>query len=77
MSLCAYCGMQLVGADDLCPRHHLDPPDDGWAVANRVMCDLLHRGIGAARPRASDRDVRFSDDAEPYASVSTETSAAA
>lgn len=50
MSLCAACGLQLRGDSALCAHHHsLDA--DNWAVGNRVMCDLLHRGKEPLRLR--------------------------
>jgi hypothetical protein len=42
MSLCAICCVELVGDAGLC-SHHLYLYDDAWAVANRGMCDFLHR----------------------------------
>lgn len=42
MALCASCGLQLSGEAALCPHHHCVYGDD-WAVANRMMCDFLHR----------------------------------
>ncbi len=44
MSLCASCGLQLLGDFALCPHHHYHCVyGDDWAVTNRVMCDFIHR----------------------------------
>lgn len=43
MSLCSVCGIRLGGDASLCAHH--DVPAHGWAAENRIMCDLLHRGI--------------------------------
>jgi hypothetical protein len=43
MGLCTLCGMQLGGAATLCAHH--DQLVSGWAAQNRIMCDLLHRGV--------------------------------
>jgi hypothetical protein len=42
MSLCTLCGLQLSGTAGLCP-HHYAACDDRWAMANRIMCDFIHR----------------------------------
>lgn len=63
MSLCAVCGMQLGGAATLC-AHHDGISTDGWAVVNRVMCDLLHRGIVPPRLTARERAEDFPTPAE-------------
>ena len=55
MSLCASCGLQLSGDAALCPHHHCVYGDD-WAVANRIMCDLVHRAIVPRRLAPNDRD---------------------
>ena len=44
MSLCASCGLQLAANTSLCPHHHAAHAD-GWAEANRILCDFVHRGI--------------------------------
>lgn len=54
MSLCAACGLQLTGADELCPHHPCVYGDD-WAAGNRIMCDFFHRG---KIPRRLPRDQR-------------------
>jgi hypothetical protein len=48
MSLCSLCGMQLAGEANLCPHHYL-AVTDGWATDNRLMWDLLHRGLVPSR----------------------------
>ena len=55
MSLCASCGLQLSGDAGLCPHHHIAIGDD-WAVANRIMCDLVHRGKIPPRLGLAERD---------------------
>jgi hypothetical protein len=55
MSLCVVCATRLAGEDSLCPHHH-NGLDDGWALTNRIMCNLLHRGIVVARLPRADRD---------------------
>jgi hypothetical protein len=63
MSLCSVCGIQLGGDASLCTHH--DVPAHGWAAENRIMCDLLHRGIVPPRlpPRARCDDVVMAADA--------------
>jgi hypothetical protein len=58
MSLCASCGLQLIGDADLCPHHHC-VYGDGWAVANRIMCDFFHRKKIPPRLSRADRDDEF------------------
>jgi hypothetical protein len=48
MSLCASCGSELSDGTSLCRHHHLSL-EVGWAQSNRMVCDLLHRGIQPAR----------------------------
>lgn len=43
MSLCASCGCQ-TGDNGICTFHHTVYGDD-WAITNRIMCDLFHRGV--------------------------------
>jgi hypothetical protein len=50
MTICAYCGFAVANAQALCPLHHRGAVT-GWAEANRLMCDLLHRG----KPPATDQ----------------------
>jgi hypothetical protein len=55
---CAQCGLPVSGDSDLCPHHHAFGDGD-WAAANRIMCDLLHRGV---RPPRLNEVERNSDD---------------
>ncbi len=57
MSLCASCGSALINDAFLCPHHHLSTGDH-WAEANRVFCDLLHRG---KEPTPLRNDERYDD----------------
>jgi hypothetical protein len=54
MNHCVSCGYQVPSEIAICPHHHADDP--GWARTNRVMCDLLHRGIVPRRLRPRDRE---------------------
>src|SRR5438128_5128306 len=54
MSLCAFCGHPTGHPGGLC-GHHSAGHGDGWARGNRLMCDLLHRGITSSRPHEVDR----------------------
>ncbi|HXH81485.1 MAG TPA: hypothetical protein VNN07_01000 [Candidatus Tectomicrobia bacterium] len=45
MTACALCGARLVGSRGLCGRHDEDTSAGSWATENRIMCDLLRRGI--------------------------------
>jgi hypothetical protein len=65
MNLCASCGYQLPVGYALCPHHHTT--DTGWARTNRVMCDLLHRGIAPLRLRARDREDEMIGRVQPAA----------
>lgn len=58
MSLCASCGLQLVGEGNLCPHHHTVYGDD-WAVSNRILCDFFHRGVVPVRLSKHERDSDF------------------
>lgn len=58
MALCASCGLQLSGYAGLCPHHHCGDGDD-WAVANRIMCDLLHREKEPPRLAQTERNDDF------------------
>lgn len=58
MSLCASCGLELDSALALCPHHHAITGDD-FASTNRVMCDLLHRGLEPHRLSTAERDDDF------------------
>ena len=52
MSFCSVCAMQLEADVALCAHHHLS--EIGWAAQNRIMCDLLHRGIVPPRLSAAE-----------------------
>jgi hypothetical protein len=43
--ICAACSVELSDGGELCPHHHASFAGDHWAYWNRVMCDLIHRGI--------------------------------
>ena len=62
MSFCAVCGESSPDRDGLC-SYHIAPEDD-WAVANRIMCDFVHRAIVPRRLPATKRDqvALFADD---------------
>ncbi|HEY7520625.1 MAG TPA: hypothetical protein VIE36_20230 [Methylomirabilota bacterium] len=53
MTLCSLCGMQLASLTALCAHH--DRPADHWAAQNRIMCNLLHRGVVPPRLPVPDR----------------------
>jgi hypothetical protein len=55
---CAYCGHQAPAGPGLCVHHHADGTA-GWAQVNRLVCDLLHRGIVPARPPADPDDAAW------------------
>jgi hypothetical protein len=59
MSLCAFCGLEIIpGGSELCARHAADT-GDGWADNNRRMCDLLHRGRVPPRLTPAEREEEF------------------
>jgi hypothetical protein len=45
---CAYCG-NVIDGHGLCAHHSAAYADD-WAKENRLMCNLIHRGIAIATP---------------------------
>ena len=53
MSVCSLCGMLVASHTALCSHH--DRPVDDWATQNRIMCDLLHRGVVPPRLPVIDR----------------------
>jgi hypothetical protein len=55
MSVCAICGGPIAGKAGLCGGHALGA-DARWAMTNRVMCDLLHRGKLPVRIGTADLD---------------------
>ena len=54
MSWCASCGVALSGTAALC-RHHAVVYGQDWAVANRIICDLIHRGSFPQRLSEAER----------------------
>lgn len=48
MSVCAICASVIADGEALCSAHPL-APDLDWSVANRLMCDFIHRGRVPAR----------------------------
>lgn len=59
MTLCAACGLQLYGGHALCPHHHVVSEGDRWAAGNRIMCDIIHRGIFPPRLARVEREDDF------------------
>ncbi len=57
MNRCCACGIELSEAMTLCPHHHFH--DAGWAATNRIMCELLHRGLVPPRVPPADREEEF------------------
>jgi hypothetical protein len=53
MRLCAFCGQPTGDPGGVCSYHSAGHKDD-WARANRLMCDLLHRGITSSTPYEVD-----------------------
>ena len=53
MSLCAFCGNPTGDPGGVCSYHSAGHKDD-WARGNRLMCDLLHRGITSSTPHEVD-----------------------
>lgn len=56
MSLCPSCGLDTP--DGFC-SHHATDSGDAWAISNRIMCDLIHRGVAPMRLSTHDRDDNF------------------
>ena len=54
MRLCAFCGQPTGDPGGVCGYHSAGHRDD-WARGNRLMCDLLHRGITLPKPPEVDR----------------------
>jgi hypothetical protein len=52
-SLCAVCGQQVAASTGLCGQHIA--AEVGWAAANRIMCDFVHRQIAPPRLDAAER----------------------
>ena len=53
MSLCAFCGHRTEDPGSVCGHHSTGHGDD-WARENRLMCDLLHRGMKPSTLRKAD-----------------------
>lgn len=47
-------GLDTATSEALCVHHGVSYSDN-WAEANRVICDLLHRGKAPARLAERDR----------------------
>jgi hypothetical protein len=52
---CSLCRADIQDGAGLCP-HHVSAREAGWAEANRIMCDLIHRGREPRRRPPGDRD---------------------
>jgi hypothetical protein len=59
MSACAQCGSETGTDRALCSFHHDSSVWDDWAKANRIMCNLLHRGVEPERLTPAERDDQF------------------
>ena len=55
MSICAVCVQSSGDAGNLCPYHV--SADHEWSVANRIMCDFVHRAVVPRRLPPSERDL--------------------
>ena len=71
VSLCASCGLHTPANVGLCPHHHGVYGGHDWAVANRIMCDFLHRQRVPRRLTEAERDddvnaVTHTPDGEGY-----------
>lgn len=51
---CPVCVGVLYADGEMC-SHHLNLYAFGWSASNKLMCDLLHRGIAPPRLSAVDR----------------------
>ena len=54
VTLCASCAVEIPNGPGLCPHHALG--DTEWAIQNRIMNDLLMRGIQPERLALAERD---------------------
>lgn len=52
--MCPTCGAETWGTRELC-EHHLSP-DTLECMGNRILCDLIHRGVEPKRLSAEDRE---------------------
>jgi hypothetical protein len=57
MATCASCGGSVADRSGLCP-HHVRV-EVGWAEANRIMCNFVHRKVSPRRPGPDPRDSDF------------------
>jgi len=64
MSLCVSCGLALAGDADFCPHHQTGYAED-WAVANRIMCDFVHRKWIPPSPPSSLHEDDFWAEEDP------------
>ena len=69
--LCVSCGLNIPDDVGLCPHHRVACGGDDWAVANRIMCDFLHRQTVPRRLTQAERDdditaVTHTGDGEGY-----------
>jgi hypothetical protein len=58
MPLCAQCAQFTLDTAEICSHHEPGHGDD-WAMANRLMCDFLHRGVVPATPCERDEDLEL------------------
>ena len=54
MTLCIACGSVTYNGRDFCD-HHVRGEADNWAGGNRLLCDLLHRGVPIPRLPLAER----------------------
>lgn len=52
---CSLCRADVLDGSGLCP-HHIRMREASWAEANRIMCDLIHRGKEPRRLPPRDRE---------------------
>ncbi|HEU5320975.1 MAG TPA: hypothetical protein VFX28_09240 [Methylomirabilota bacterium] len=64
MSLCASCGGVTFGDTGICTHHHRVYEHD-WAIANRIMCDFIHRGVAPPLLPPDEQSAEFWDDEAP------------
>jgi hypothetical protein len=55
MIACVLCGVEVQDGSALC-AHHLCGVGENWAASNRIMCDLVHRGIVPPRLSVDERE---------------------
>lgn len=60
--MCPTCGAETWGTRELC-EHHLSP-DTLECMGNRILCDLIHRGVEPKRLSAEDREPQAFEDVE-------------